>query len=353
MLKLTKRKNSPYWIARGTIKGFRIERSTGEVKKAEAIKKLSEIIAEAEAKAIEDAKPKIKRTEKWETISFAAAMTSYVDHGAQTRFLDKILDYFLVTPLGEIDNTMMTQAAQALYPRAQPATIRRQLYVPVSAIMNFMKDDKLRAPKGEGRRTDFITPEQAELLIQAAARNKNPYLPAMITFLLGQGVRTSELFNLDNSDLNLDAQYAIIRNPKNGHERTLKLIPRVIRALSGLPTIGQDGPVFRKWNGEAYAPKKGRGGQIRNPFRACVKAADLDAEKITPHIMRHTWATWHYAVNKDPLALKIAGGWESNEWERYTKSAPEGLSMPVIAHGWGINGGFSGEIVQLKEASKY
>ena len=285
-------------------------------------------------------------------MSFAAAMTAYVDNGKPTRFLDKVLDYFTLTPLEEIDNAMMTKAAKALYPDAQPATIRRQLYAPVNAIINFVKDDKLRAPKGEGRRTDFITPEQAELLIDAARGNKNPYLPAMITFLIGQGSRTSELFNLDNSDLNLNAQYAILREPKNGHERTLKLIPRVIHELSQLPTIGQPGPVFRKWNGEPYTPKQGRGGQIRNPFRACVEKAGLDSQKITPHVMRHTWATWHYAVNKDPLALKLAGGWESNEYQRYVKSAPDGLADDVISHNWGINGGVLGEVIEFKKEAR-
>lgn len=349
MLNLIKRKNSPYWIARGTIKSRRIERSTGETSKAKAKVRLAEIVSEEQNRVIEP--PKVKRSERWETMSFAAAMTAYVDHGKPTRFLDKLLDYFLVTPLEDIDNAMMTKAAKALYPHAQPATIRRQLYVPVNAIIEFVKDDKLRAPKGEGRRTDFITPEQAEALITATRSNRNPYLPAMVIFLLGQGVRTSELFSLDNSDLNLNAQYAIVREPKNGNERTLKLIPRVIRELSNLPTIGQEGPVFRKWNGEPYTPKQGRGGQIRNPFRAAVELAGLDGKKITPHIMRHTWATWHYAVNKDPLALKLAGGWESNEYQRYVKAAPDGLAESVNRHNWQFNGGKVGQIVEFRKVA--
>jgi hypothetical protein len=36
----------------------------------------------------------------------------------------------------------------------------------------------------------------------------------------------------------------------------------------------------------------------------------LDPE-LTPHDLRHTWASWHYALNRDLLALKIEGGWSS------------------------------------------
>lgn len=53
MLKLVKRPNSPYWIARGTIDGRRIERSTGESDKAAAKRALTGIIAELTAAAID------------------------------------------------------------------------------------------------------------------------------------------------------------------------------------------------------------------------------------------------------------------------------------------------------------
>jgi predicted RNase H-like HicB family nuclease len=53
MLTLTRRPKSPYWIARGTIDGVRIERSTCETSKPEARKKLAEIIKEAPQRAEE------------------------------------------------------------------------------------------------------------------------------------------------------------------------------------------------------------------------------------------------------------------------------------------------------------
>lgn len=337
MLTLTKRPKSPYWYARGTVNGVRFERSTGETSKPEARKKIAEILQEAQ-KA--QAAPQVS---DWRETPFATATKAYLNNGRDSRFLDKIIEHFLDIPLGEIDNAAMSRAADVIYPGRAPATIRRQLYVPVSAIINFMKDEKLRAPKGGGQRTLFMRPEEVEKLIQAALSQPSPYLAPLITFLVGQGARMGETLAMKGSDVNLDARYAILRDTKNGHERTITLIPRVVAALSLLPTIAEEGPVFRRFDGKEFKERKGRGGQIRNPFAYAVESAGLTSE-VTPHICRHTWATWHYAVNRDPLVLKKEGGWMSNEYQRYVKAAPPGLADAITAHNWDFTGENRGRV---------
>lgn len=338
MLTLTKRPKSPYWYARGTVNGVRFERSTGETSKPEARKKLAEILQEVQAHARPQAAPS-----DWRDMPFAAAMNAYLDNGRDPRFLDRVLEHFLETPLGDIDNAAMSRAANAIYPGRAPATVRRQLYVPVSAIINFMKDDKLRAPKGGGQRTVFLRPEEVEKLIQAALKQPSPFLAPLITFLIGQGARMGETLAMRGNDVNLSARYAVLRDTKNKQERTITLVPRVVAALSLLPTIGEDGPVFRRFDGKEFKERKGRGGQIRNPFSYAVEKAGLSGE-VTPHICRHTWATWHYAVNKDPLMLKREGGWLSNEYQRYVKAAPAGLADAIIGHGWDLSGENRGSV---------
>jgi len=52
--------------------------------------------------------------------------------------------------------------------------------------------------------------------------------------------------------------------------------------------------------------------------------AGLDPE-LTPHDLRHTFASWHYALNRDLLALKVGGGWSSVALvERYAHLLPAG-----------------------------
>ena len=327
MLKAKKRKGTPYYQARGTIQGIRFERSTGETTQAKAERRIPEITAEILAELA-------STPADWRDLTFARAMTAYIDNGGEDRFLSKLLEYFQETPIGEINNAAMSRAAASIYPGRAPDTIRRQLYVPVNAIINFLKDDKLRAPKGGGRRTVFFTPEQAESLIRQMTTQPNPYLPALTTFWLGQGSRAGETFAIDGQDVNLAAGYAILRDTKNGEERRVDLIPRVIAALSRLPNIGKPGPLFRRFDGKNFKKRTGRGGQVRNSFAFAVEAIGLDPKLFTPHVCRHTWATWHYAVNRDPLRLKFAGGWKSNEYERYVKLAPPGLADSVLKFGW-------------------
>ncbi|WP_419910394.1 tyrosine-type recombinase/integrase [Hoeflea sp.] len=194
------------------------------------------------------------------------------------------------------------------------------------------------APKGGATRTVFFTPEQAEALIRQITTQPNPSLPALVTFWLGQGPRAGDTFALDGQDVNLPAGYAILRDTKNGEERRIDLMPRVVAALSRLPTVGKPGPLFRRFDGTAYEKRTGSGGQVRNPFAFAVEKIGLDLKVYTPHICRHTWATWHYAVNKDPLRLKMEGGWKSNEYQRYVKLTPPGLAESVLKHGWNVGG---------------
>lgn len=326
MLTLVKRAKSPYWIARGTINGIRIERSTSETSKPEARKVAERIEEEA------------RTTTKiigWREMSFASAMTAYVDNGRDARFLDRMLEHFLEKPLGAIDNTAMSRAANSLYPGRSPATIRRQLYVPMTAIINFVKDDKLRAPKGGGARTMFVMPEMADKIIRAATSQQSPWLAALITFWFGQGARSGETFAIDGrDDVDLAGRWIMLRDTKNGHERRVTLQPRVVAALSLLPNIGQPGPLFRRWDGKVFADKIGRGGQVRTAFATAVTSAGGDQTIITPHVCRHTWATWFYAQTRDTLRLREEGGWRSHEYQRYVKLGTPEIGEEARKKGW-------------------
>lgn len=341
MLTLVKRPKSPFWIARGTIDGIRFERSTGETSKPEARKKLAGIIQAAQtAPTVTD----------WRGMSFAEAMTAYLDGGGSPRFLDRILEHFQEKSLGEIDNVAMARAANAIYPGRAPATIRRHLYVPVSAIINFVKDDKLRAPKGGGARTMFVMPSLADAIIQAALTQPSPWLAALITFWFGQGTRAGETFAIDGrDDIDLSGRWAMLRDPKNSHERRVTLQPRVVAALSLLPNIGKPGPLFRRFDGKAFTEKVGRGGQVRTAFANAVQGGGGDPKVITPHVCRHSWATWFYSQTKDALRLKEEGGWLSNEHQRYVKLGTAEIGAEALAKGWDFSavGEYWGNVVPL------
>ena len=52
--------------------------------------------------------------------------------------------------------------------------------------------------------------------------------------------------------------------------------------------------------------------------------------QLTPHDLRHTWASWHYAVYRDLLKLNVDGGWSSVLLvERYAHLLPAGQEAAI------------------------
>ncbi|MGA7264715.1 MAG: hypothetical protein WBX30_28045 [Stellaceae bacterium] len=71
------------------------------------------------------------------------------------------------------------------------------------------------------------------------------------------------------------------------------------------------------------------GGQIQFGFGTAVARAKLDS-RLTPHSCRHTWASWHYALYKDPLRLRYDGGWSTLDLvERYAHLLPAGHETAI------------------------
>ena len=68
-------------------------------------------------------------------------------------------------------------------------------------------------------------------------------------------------------------------------------------------------------------------------------AAAAGLEGITPHVLRHTWATWYYAATHDFGGLLDKGGWRQSDMaNRYRKAAPKTLARDLLAAGWDFRG---------------
>ena len=173
-------------------------------------------------------------------------------------------------------------------------------------------------------------------------------------FLLSTGARLSEALYLDWSAVDLSRCHVEIRNAaagghgtKNDESRGVPLHPRAVAALANLPH--RTGPVFRKHLGgmgkfgrvrpigEGYADRGGAGGgQVKTAWRAMLKRAKV--EDFSPHDCRHTWATWHYAANRDLTALMQLGGWKSAEMVLRYAHVNATQHAGSIARLWGDDG---------------
>jgi integrase len=304
-LKLTQRHGSPYWYIRGSIRGCRVDESTGvgDRKTAEEIllKRSSELL---ERSIHGDA---LSRT-------FAEAALSYLEQGGEKAHLAPLIRHFGTKKLAAIGQHEIEEAAKKLCPGRAPATVNRRIFTPTVAVLHHAARKKWCAKPAIGRprqpqgRIRWITAEEARKLADAAA----PHLKPLLTFLLATGARLSEALYLDWSDVDLSRCHVTFRPTKergikNGEARGVPLHPRAVAALANLSH--REGSVFRRPDGEPYEVREGGGGQIKTAWAGMCRRAGVS--DFTPHDCRHTWASWHYAANRDVLALMKLGGWKS------------------------------------------
>lgn len=334
------RKATGVWYIRGTVHVWRdgrlvkipVEQSTRTSDKAEA-----QGILEQRQTAIKGQ----NINNKTAAPPFSEWVANYMEGTGQGRFMERILDFYEKLPADTINDEKIMADGQRAYPGCTSATIRRQWDTPIRAIINHNTKPKRRKVQ-DNARTYFFTPAQADALIEVFTVGKNKagaWAKPMLIFLLGTGARMGEMLAMDAlNDVFLEHGFVILRDTKNGQERRVTLIPKVRAALSLLPNLGTDGPLFRRWDGEPFVERENEGGQIRSRFSRAVKKIGLDSNLYTPHVCRHTWATWFYSQTRDVLKLKAEGGWRSDTWERYTKLASDELAADAIARNWDFQG---------------
>lgn len=300
-LKVTRRHGSPYLYLRGSIRGIRVDQSTGtgDPDAAEQIRIKTEAAL-------------LKRSIHGDAVSrtFNEGVVSYLEAGGDaTHLTPALLSRLGRKPLADMGQAAIEETAKALLPKASPATRNRQVFTPVSAVLHhcarkgWCPKPVIARPKQPKGRVRWIDHDEAERLIAAAS----PHLSPLIVFLLSTGARIGEALSLDWRDVDLSRCHVVFRDTKNGEDRGVPLHARAVAALANLP--GRKGAVFRRPDGKPYAERIGGGGMLKTAWAGMLRRSGI--RDFTPHDCRHTWATWHYAANRDLGALMELGGWKS------------------------------------------
>jgi integrase len=304
-LRLVRRPKSPNWIIRGTVRGIRVEESAGTSDRRVA----EEIRAKREAEILAQS-----IYGRHATCTFAEAALSYIESGGSKRFLEPVVRYFATTPLARIDLDTIERGARKTYPGASNATLDRQFFTPTSAVLKHAAKRGwcapliLERPEVGAPSIRWLTLDEANRLIEACGDHLKP----LVIFMIYTGARIGEALWLDWRNLDLARRHVVFPKTKNGDTRGVPLHDRVVVALANLPHRG--GEVFRRPDGLPYErPKRAddtsAGSRIKKAFAgACRRAGIAD---FSAHGCRHTWATWHYAANRDVCALMRLGGWKT------------------------------------------
>lgn len=329
-LKLSRRKGSEFWQVTGTIGGKRFRQSTETADKDLA----DELRVKWERQLQEQ-----RVNGSVVVITFERAVEIYLEIKGDSggRFLAPIFDYFGVTPIHTITTADLMAAAANIYPNRKNATINRQLIAPASAVINNaltahhlppIRYKRLPEPKGK---TLWLSPRQAEDLIESAA--DYPMMQAYIIFLLGTGARRKESLVTAARHFHISSGEVALYDTKTDEPR-LASYPQ--RTADALRTTNRDDLTLTPFRDSRGKPPHWRNGRTALYEAAFARrVADLGLQGVTWHTLRHTWATWWYACNRDLLKLMMLGGWERSETaRRYAKMAPADLPRQLEAFGW-------------------
>lgn len=276
---------------------------------------------------------------------FSEAVVSYLTHAPRSAgtqaIVRRLLLHFRDRPLGAITQEAVDKARPAiLRPGAGPSTWRRTVAA-LAAVLNHAERrgwceaprfDMPPEPKG---RTAFLLPGQYEALEASAA----PHLRPLLRYLICTGSRLGEALVLEWSQVDLPAARVRVwaDQTKAKRERVVTLPPGALAALARLPH--RDGRVFLTNRGEPYRPSDGYGGQIKSAWASALAGAGLSG--FGPHDLRHSWASWWYALTPDPFRLQREGGWSSVDLvARYAHLMPAGHEAG-IRRVWGTGDGLA------------
>ena len=193
----------------------------------------------------------------------------------------------------QVRREMVVQFAISLKGQA-PLTVRRKVAA-VASFYGFLQDTGgaatnpargLPLPKVAKTLPTALSEEQARALLEAA---HTPWHRAMLALLLFAGLRRSEVTAITLDDLDLANAQLLVRG-KGAKQRVMPLTPMVIEAIQRyLPCRPQTESNHLFVSRIGGRPLHGRvAGRMLDRV---LERADLDHAGITPHRLRHTFAT--------------------------------------------------------------
>lgn len=207
-----------------------------------------------------------------------------------------------------------------------PKTVARKL----SAVREFFKflytekDIKdnpaadVLTPKQEKPLPKFLSEDEIKRLIAAAKECSGPkgrQMTAMLELMYASGLRVSELVSLPENCINFDRRQVFVRG-KGSKERVVPVAPAAIQAV--FDYLEQRDCFIREGRRSIwlFPSKSSRSGHIsRDTFFKRLKELAVKAgiypSRVTPHVLRHSFATHLLNHNADLRSVQKMLGHES------------------------------------------
>jgi integrase/recombinase XerD len=191
----------------------------------------------------------------------------------------------------------------------------------------------LDAPRLPSTLPKYLSEQEVDALLAAAAclpGRRGATARAAVEILYATGLRVSELLALPRRALAGDAAVLLVRG-KGGRERIVPLSDAARQAAAAL--IGRDGAAGR----HLFPGRDRRRPLSRQAFflllRHVALQAGLDPARISPHVLRHSFASHMLARGADLRSLQLLlGHADIATTQIYTHVLAERLQRLVEAH---------------------
>lgn len=262
------------------------------------------------------------------------------------------------TPLASVRPEHITAHLKALgAQKFSPATRARRLSA-IRQLFKFLAAEEIvdddpsanfKGPKKARRLPTTLSVAEVDSLIEAARRRiegktgrelvRALRLNALIEMLYATGMRVTELLTLPRSVLVGDGRVLTIKG-KGGRERLVPLNSGARTALERFLSVGTQGAeglsamLSTKW----LFPSRGAEGHVtRQRFAQELKdlalEAAIDPERVSPHVLRHAFASHMLDRGADLRAVQqLLGHADISTTEIYTHVLEERLKQLVFEH---------------------
>jgi len=209
--------------------------------------------------------------------------------GTYSSFLADFLGFVANIPLQKINNTTIERFIESTFIKKNSSiSTQRQFISAIKLFAKFyphtqIKELVLERPKKDRRLPSVLSKEE---IISIISSTKNVKHKMIIALIYSAGLRISELINLELLHFNLERHQLFIKNAKGRKDRYVVLARSLFPLLESYIT--------------SYRPKKYfieglRGGKYSSSsVRSFLEKSCLAAKvykKVTPHTLRHSYAT--------------------------------------------------------------
>lgn len=358
---LFKRKRSKYWVAqfRDGRGGRRVQRSTGETNRILAVKRLEEMLEEANGYTNESRQgQKITLAEfcqlpdprggtkpggeYWQYLVANKAGTTRARSADVIR--TQLIPQFGQTPLARIRPREVENWKQQRLAQVQRASVLKELHVlshifkVARRVFGYLQENPvshIEKPTVPKRKKRIPSPIEMQRFLEVAAQFAPDHFPPLLTLYQG-GLRIDELRHLEQSDVDLEHDLLRVRvkpgwSPKDQEDRDIPLAEPLRSVLKHLLAVHSEARWLfpRKDRRTVFCQRCDRRethlGNLRKTILTIAETAKVP-QHVTHHLMRHCHSTHSRKLGAtDYEVMEILGQQSTRVHSLYTHAEWSGM----------------------------